>query len=97
MKSNFLLGGLIVLFSFSVVNAKEKETPQNWSDRTVLPIQPYQKVGKIAPAIKDSDKIDRPNEISAPEGAPNLLLIMIDDVGFGGTFAFGDPYSYSKF
>ncbi|OOG65896.1 hypothetical protein [Flavobacterium sp. A45] len=97
MKSNFLLGGLIVLFSFSVVNAKEKETPQNWPDRTVLTIEPYQKVGKIAPAIKNSDKIDRPKEISAPEGAPNLLLIMIDDVGFGGTFAFGYPYSYSKF
>ena len=26
-------------------------------DRTVLPIQPYQKVGKVAPAIRDSDPI----------------------------------------
>lgn len=58
-------------------------------DRTVLPIAPYQKVGKITPNINESDPIAWPIEISAPKGAPNVLLIMTDDVGFGATETFG--------
>jgi arylsulfatase A-like enzyme len=58
-------------------------------DRTVLPIPPYQKAGKLAPTIKDSDPIKWPVEVSAPKGAPNVLLIMTDDVGFGATELFG--------
>ncbi|WP_374529211.1 arylsulfatase [Acinetobacter sp.] len=58
-------------------------------DRTVLPIVPYQKVGKVAPAINDSDPVAWPIEVSAPKGAPNVLLIMTDDVGFGATQTFG--------
>ena len=58
-------------------------------DRTVLPIAPYQKVGKVAASIQDSDPIAWPIEVSAPKGAPNVLLIMTDDVGFGATETFG--------
>jgi len=28
---------------------------------------------------------------SAPEGAPNVLLVLLDDVGFGHTSTFGGP------
>ena len=97
MKKNFLLTGFIAVFSFTAMNAQETTSSQNWPDRTVLPIEPYQKVGKIAPTIKDSDKIDWPKEIGAPEGAPNVLLIMIDDVGFGASSAFGGPIPTPNF
>jgi hypothetical protein len=30
-------------------------------------------------------------EVKAPEGAPNVLLVLIDDLGFAGTSAFGGP------
>ncbi|WP_104089922.1 arylsulfatase [Arthrobacter sp. GMC3] len=62
-----------------------------WPDRTRLPIPPYQKVGRIARTIAESDPIDWPQEVEAPEGAPNILLVMTDDVGFGACDVFGGP------
>jgi arylsulfatase len=91
MKKNVLLGGLIAFLPLGIINAQEKSPQQSWPDRTALPIEAYQKVGKVSPNIKDSDPIAWPQEISAPEGAPNVLLIMIDDVGFGASSAFGGP------
>jgi arylsulfatase A-like enzyme len=96
MKNNYLLLGLIAVFSFSLINAQEKP-PQNWPDRTVLPIEAFQKTGKIAPSIKGSDPIAWPVEVSAPEGAPNVLLVLIDDVGFGASSAFGGPVPTPNF
>lgn len=32
-----------------------------------------------------------PKEMRAPEGAPNVLMIIIDDAGLGATSAFGGP------
>lgn len=46
--------------------------------------------GKIGRTIKDS-KPDFPKEVRAPKGAPNILLIMTDDVGFGAASTFGGP------
>lgn len=65
--------------------------PDNWPDRSSLPIQPYQKVGKIETTVSGSDPIEWPKEITAPEGAPNVLLVMTDDVGFGASEVFGGP------
>ncbi len=69
-------------------------TPQaggEWPDRTKLPVQPFQKVGKIDRTVAGSDPIDWPKEVAAPKDAPNVLLIMTDDVGFGATEVFGGP------
>ena len=41
-------------------------------------------------AFKDS-KADFPEPLRAPEGAPNVLLIMGDDIGYGHMGAFGGP------
>lgn len=46
--------------------------------------------GKIGRTTKDS-KPDFPKEVRAPKGAPNILLIMTDDVGFGAASTFGGP------
>lgn len=57
-------------------------------DRTVLPIQP--------PAHKAITELDARNakapprfEVKAPEGAPNFVIVLIDDIGFGATSTFG--------
>ena len=59
-------------------------------DRSVLPIpQP-----EIAPITEpDWRKAEMPPifQVTAPEGAPNVLLILIDDMGFGMPGAFGGP------
>ena len=59
-------------------------------DRTILPIQ--------VPASPLYTELDARNvkappriEIKAPTGAPNVLLILIDDMGFGQSSAFGGP------
>jgi len=51
-------------------------------DRTVLPPPEQPFAGKIGRTTKDSVK-DFPKAIEAPKGAPNILVIITDDVGFG--------------
>ncbi|NGZ11342.1 MAG: arylsulfatase [Nitrospira sp. LK70] len=59
-------------------------------DRTVLPI-PEPKLKPITEL--DARKATAPPrfEVKAPVGAPNVLLIMLDDMGFGMSSAFGGP------
>jgi arylsulfatase len=57
---------------------------------TVLPRPPEPFAGKIAPTIADS-KPAWPKPVTAPAGAPNILLVLTDDVGFGASSAFGGP------
>jgi hypothetical protein len=39
----------------------------------------------------DESSSDFPKEVQAPVGAPNILLILTDDVGYGATTTFGEP------
>jgi arylsulfatase len=59
-------------------------------NRTKLPIAQAPFKGKVGVTAADSVK-DFPMEVTAPEGAPNVLLILTDDVGFGATSTFGGP------
>jgi arylsulfatase A-like enzyme len=52
------------------------------------PDQPFR--GVIERNVKDS-KPDFPKSVSAPKGAPNVLLILTDDTGFGASSTFGGP------
>ncbi len=57
-------------------------------DRTILPIQPPK---SAAITEMDARNVEKPErfEVEAPEGAPNIVLVMIDDIGFGATNTFG--------
>jgi arylsulfatase A-like enzyme len=46
--------------------------------------------GTIASTTKDSIP-DWPQPVKAPAGAPNIVVILLDDVGFGATGTFGGP------
>jgi arylsulfatase len=46
--------------------------------------------GKIGRTAAESVP-DFPVEVTAPKGAPNVLLILTDDVGFGASSTFGGP------
>ncbi len=59
-------------------------------DRTRLPI--------AEPTLKPITELDVRNakpparfQVTAPEGAPNVVIILIDDLGFGATSTFGGP------
>ena len=56
----------------------------------VLPIPQPDFKGKIGITYKDS-KPDFPQPIAAPAKAPNVLLVILDDVGFGQASTFGGP------
>ncbi|WP_433885746.1 arylsulfatase [Pseudomonas vranovensis] len=57
-------------------------------DGRVLPLPPAAFKGEIGTTYKDS-KPDFPAQLKAPEGAPNVLVILLDDVGFGAMSTFG--------
>jgi arylsulfatase len=58
--------------------------------RTILPIPEPVFTGKIGLTPADSEK-DFPRLVEAPEGAPNIVIIMTDDVGFAASEVFGGP------
>ena len=70
------------------------EQPQ----RQVLPIPDQQHVGVTTYDAKDPATAFPPIEpLRPPEGAPNVLVILIDDAGFGSSSAFGGPCQTPNF
>ena len=59
-------------------------------DRTALPIHPPK-----VPTYTELDvrNVQKPEyfEVKAPQGAPNVLIVLIDDMGFGIPSTFGGP------
>jgi arylsulfatase A-like enzyme len=59
-------------------------------NRYVLPIHDPPYVGLTTYDAKDPDTAFPPiTEPQAPKGAPNVLIVLLDDVGFGASSAFG--------
>lgn len=59
-------------------------------DRTVLPVH--------EPAVTPITELDARNatppprfQVTPPAGAPNVVIVLIDDIGFGASSAFGGP------
>ena len=65
-------------------------------DRTVLPI-PDPPFEGVANHTLGGSKPDFPSPVAAPEGAPNVLLVLIDDAGFGNPSTFGGPVDTPTF
>jgi len=60
--------------------------------RSILPIPDTHPVGLTTYDAKDPDTSYPPIEpLRPPAGAPNVLVVLLDDVGFGASSAFGGP------
>ena len=60
--------------------------------RSHLPMATPERTGLITYDAKDPDSKFPPIEqLRPPKGAPNVLIILIDDAGFGSPSAFGGP------
>ncbi|MFD4267319.1 sulfatase-like hydrolase/transferase [Rhodococcus sp. NPDC058481] len=60
--------------------------------REVLPIPDRPHVGLLTYDAKDPDTTFPPIEpLLPPAGAPNVLVVLLDDVGYGASSAFGGP------
>ncbi len=70
--------------------SRRNETPSGAMDRTILPIpEPKRQTYKEL----DARNATAPPrfEVKAPAGAPNVVVVLIDDIGFGASSAFGGP------
>src|SRR6476619_2631286 len=105
MRDSLLL--TVLVLSLAIITACNQQQPKNETaasnntapgafDRTVLPILPHPFAGTVDTNAAQS-KPDFPVEISAPAGAPNVLIIMTDDVGFGASSTFGGPIQTPTF
>jgi arylsulfatase A-like enzyme len=66
--------------------------------RTVLPIPDQAYAGEILYDAKNPDASFPPIQpLRPPAGAPNVLIVLIDDVGFGAASAFGGPCNTPNF
>jgi len=65
---------------------------QDKIQRSVLPIPDPPRSGLMLYDAKDPEnKYPAITQLRPPKGAPNVLLILIDDAGFGSSSAFGGP------
>jgi arylsulfatase len=55
----------------------------------ILPRPDFHFPGEVGRTYLDSDPAQFPQPVKAPDGAPNILLILLDDVGFGQFSTFG--------
>ena len=59
------------------------------ADGSVLPFPPAPMAGVAAPRLQDSTMIWPPAQQHLPADAPNILIVLLDDVGFGVSETFG--------
>jgi arylsulfatase A-like enzyme len=82
---------------WETVAAQEKkppaEPPPAGGTPSVLLRPDFRFPGNVGRTILDSDSPQFPQPVQPPKGAPNVVLILLDDTGFGqyGTFGGGIP------
>ena len=60
--------------------------------RNILPIPERKHIGLATYDAKDPETDFPPiNPLRPSKGAPNVLVVLLDDVGFGASSAFGGP------
>jgi arylsulfatase len=84
MKNSILL--LMIVFLFSCINQTDTEK----QNENKLPRDLPEFKGKIGRTFEDSEQ-DYPQPYRALKGSPNVILVLLDDVGFGQAGTFGGP------
>lgn len=87
---------LSLSLSFSCQQNQEKSTENVKENTSAIPFADPEFKGTIAPSADDS-KADFPMPLKAADGAPNVLIILLDDVGFGMAGTFGGPVPTPNF
>ncbi len=77
---------------FAVVDGMFPSSFAQEPDRTVIPQSDPEFRGKIGETYLDSTP-NFPLSVKAPKGSPNVLIVLLDDVGFGMCSTFGGPVS----
>jgi hypothetical protein len=83
---------LIALLSGPLISACFAQDQSKFpapSTPSVLPRPDFHFPGNVGRTFLDSDPAQFPQPVQAPKGAPNIVLILIDDAGFGQFSTFG--------
>jgi arylsulfatase len=91
-----MLGSASLLAAASAVGSTALPRAADAATPDILPQPEPPFHGKIGRTLKDSSP-DFPKGVEAPAGAPNVLMILTDDVGFGATSVFGGPIQTPNF
>jgi arylsulfatase A-like enzyme len=75
-----MFAAVVLCLTYTLVAGAQQQLPQ--------PDPAFK--GKIGETYKDSTP-SYPQPIEAPQGSPNVLIILLDDVGFGMCSTFGGP------
>jgi arylsulfatase len=89
MKTKTILTAVLVSAWASTLSA-QTQTGDNKLNRTVLPV-PEPPVPIITELDARNVKAPPRFEVKAPQGAPNVVVVLLDDIGFGQSSAFGGP------
>ena len=85
------LSALVCAATCVTVSAEAQEGSE-WptaSTPSVLPRPDFRFPGAVGRTVEDSDPARFPQPVEAPEGAPNIVLILLDDAGYGQFSTFG--------
>ncbi|MEZ5585913.1 MAG: arylsulfatase [Sedimenticolaceae bacterium] len=94
VKPLMLAVGLVLVLAATIpVSAAEQGDSLN---RAVLPILEPKRPLYSELDVRDA-KAPPPFDVKAPAGAPNVLIVLVDDLGFAGTSTFGGPVSTPTF
>lgn len=74
----------------------EESRPPVALDRTVLPIPQPERPTYTELDVRDATPPAQ-FQVKAPPGAPNVVLVLLDDLGFAGTSPFGGPVDTPSF
>src|SRR5262245_26171004 len=77
------------LVAWATLHAQNPAPPPQSATPTVLPRPDFRFPGNVGRTYQDSDPAQFPQPVQAPKGAPNVVLILIDDAGFGQFSTFG--------
>ncbi len=72
-----------VIAPFSAGTVAQEGRPGVTAPQLSLPYAEQKYRGNIGTTYLNSDPAQFPKQVAAPEGAPNILVVLLDDVGFG--------------
>ena len=92
----FLSLGFLLSCNTSSDETKNASSGEYKMDRSILPIQPPASTPVTIMDAREAEKPD-PFNIEAPVDAPNFVVVLIDDIGFGATSTFGGAINTPTF
>jgi arylsulfatase len=82
---------ITVLLAFALASSAVAQRVPVPDDGSVLPFPPTPSASVAAPTLQQSKMQRRVEKRHLPQDAPNILIILLDDVGFGLPDTYGGP------